>query len=46
MYLNKEMKMRVLKNIKELTKSYYTPRSKKIINLINRNETKKRLNLF
>jgi tRNA(Ile)-lysidine synthase len=37
--LNQEMKMRVLnKSLKELTNSYYSPRSKKTINLINQLE--------
>ena len=40
---NKEMKMRVLqKALKELTKSYYQIRSKKIINLINQIEKEKK----
>ena len=42
--LNKEMKMRVFsKSIKEFTKSYYSPRSKKIINLIEKLENKKNI---
>jgi tRNA(Ile)-lysidine synthase len=39
--LNQEMKMRVLsKSIKELTKSYYSTRSKKVINLVEKLEIK------
>ena len=35
--LNSEMKMRTLRqSIKDLTKAYYFPRSKKIINLVSR----------
>ena len=44
--LNQEMKMRVVnKSIKELTKSYYTPRSKKTINLVRELEAKKKAKL-
>ncbi len=44
--LNKEMKMRVLKkSIKEFTNSYYTPRSKKISNLIDQIVLKKKAKL-
>ena len=40
--LNKEMKMRVLKkSIKDFTNSYYSPRSKKIFNLIDQIRAKK-----
>ena len=42
--LNDEMKMKVLeKSIKDLTNSYYSPRSKKILNLIVLIKTKKKL---
>jgi len=44
--LNQEMKMRILnKAIKELTESYYPPRSKKIINLVNQLGVKKYVKL-
>ncbi len=44
--LNQEMKMRVFeKLIKDLTNSYYMPRSKKVINLVNTIESKKRTKL-
>ena len=44
--LNQEMKMRVFKkSIKNLTNSYYSPRSKKIFNLINQIKAKKNAKL-
>jgi tRNA(Ile)-lysidine synthase len=44
--LNQEMKMRVLnKSLKESTKSYYSPRSKKVINLVNQLKVKKDMQL-
>tara|TARA_B100001250_G_scaffold191988_1_gene165027 strand:- start:642 stop:1664 length:1023 start_codon:yes stop_codon:yes gene_type:complete len=44
--LNQEMKMRVLqKSIKDLTNAYYSPRSKKIFNLINQIKEKKNAKL-
>ena len=44
--LNREMKIRVLsRSIKELTKSYYSTRSKKIINLVEQLETKANIKL-
>ena len=44
--LNQEMKMRVFKrSIKDFTKAYYSPRSKKIFNLINQIEAKKNVKL-
>ena len=44
--LNKEMKMRVFKkSIKDFTNAYYSPRSKKIFNLINQIKTKKNTKL-
>ena len=40
--LNSEMKMRVFeKSFKDLTRSYYSPRSKKIINLVDKVESSK-----
>ena len=40
--LNQEMKMRVFnKSLKEIKDSYYSPRSKKVINLVKQLETKK-----
>ena len=43
--INNEMKMRVFKrSIKDVTKSYYTPRSKKVIRLIHEIEGKKYAN--
>ena len=44
--LNQEMKMRVFKkSIKDFTNSYYSPRSKKIFNLINQIKAKKNAKL-
>ena len=44
--LNKEMKMRVFKkSIKDFSNAYYSPRSKKIFNLINQIKTKKNTKL-
>jgi len=44
--LNQEMKMRVFKkSIKDFTNSYYSPRSKKIFNLINQIKEKKNAKL-
>jgi len=44
--LNQEMKMRVFKkSIKDFTNVYYSPRSKKIFNLINQIKTKKNAKL-
>jgi len=44
--LNEEMKMRVFKkSIKDFTNAYYSPRSKKIFNLINQIKTKKNAKL-
>ena len=44
--LNQEMKMRVFKkSIKDFTNAYYSPRSKKIFNLINQIKTKKNAKL-
>ena len=44
--LNQEMKMRVFnKSLKESTKSYYSPRSKKVINLVNQLKVKKDIQL-
>ena len=44
--LNPEMKMRVVKkSIKDTTNAYYTPRSKKVFNLIKQIDTKKNTNL-
>jgi len=44
--LNQEMKMRVFKkSIKDFTNTYYSPRSKKIFNLINQIKTKKNAKL-
>ena len=44
--LNQEMKMRVFeKLIKDFTNSYYMPRTKKVINLVNTLESKKRAKL-
>ena len=41
-YLNEEMKMRVFsKSLKDFTNSYYSPRAKKMINLIEKLKTKK-----
>ena len=45
-FLNREIKIKLLsKSFKELTKTYYSIRSKKIINLINQLETKADLKL-
>ena len=42
--LNQEMKMRVFnKSIKDFANTYYAPRSKKVINLINQIEEKKNI---
>ncbi len=44
--LNQEMKMRVFKkSIKDFTNAYYSPRSRKIFNLINQIKTKKNAKL-
>ena len=44
--LNQEMKMRVFqKSIKDFTNAYYSPRSKKIFNLINQIKAKKNAKL-
>ena len=44
--LNQEMKMRVFKkSIKDFTNTYYSPRSKKIFNLINQIKAKKNAKL-
>ena len=45
--LNQEMKMRVFeKSIKDFTNSYYSPRSKKIFNLIDQIRAKKNAKLI
>ncbi len=44
--LNKEMKMRIFqRSIKDFTKAYYTPRSKKVLNLIDQIDNKKKARL-